>query len=350
MKRKKRKTVHLIPPVLNKEQLLFEKGDCSLMYYQDDHYTYKTIEHTDELFFHENTGHISWVNIYGFKYSQAIKQIIQQNKIDEFVINLTAEQNHRNKVIELSNCFFFTLKAPVYAKDIESIEFEQLLFIVGKDNGYVWTIQEVPGDHFGHIRTRIKENVGIVRKRKTDYLFYLLIEAVIDTYYGTYELLVTGNERLKAFGKVSATPEFAELVEKNKANLFQIKKASYTLKDALSRLEKIEFEGFNVKYLAELKEQISLMNDDIDFNLHQLESSINLIINIQNNRMNEVMKTLTILSVVFIPLTFLAGIYGMNFKNMPELETQWGYFVVIGLMLVIALSTLYYFKQKKWFE
>lgn len=350
MKRKKRKQVHLISPKNKTDVVKFEEGDCSLITYNENNASQQVLTTVNEFQFSLYNAQVTWLNIYGFQHLQAIKLIVQQHKIDEFIINLVAEQNHRNKVIELSNCFFFTLKVPVIEKKEDSVQFEQLLFIIGKDDSYVWTIQEVPGDHFEHIRTRIKENVGVVRKKKADYLFYLLIEAIIDSYYATYESLIEGNNRLKDFSIVSATPEFAGMVEENKNNLFQIKKAANALRDALGKLEKIDFYGFNAKYLAELKEQISLMNDDVDTNLQQLESAINLIINIQNNRLNEVMKTLTILSVIFIPLTFLAGIYGMNFKNMPELETEYGYFIILGIMLITVGCTLFYFKKKKWFE
>jgi magnesium transporter len=112
------------------------------------------------------------------------------------------------------------------------------------------------------------------------------------------------------------------------------------------KLENIEIKGFNTKYFSELKEQINNLLTNIDFELHELESKINLIFSIQGHRLNEVMKTLTILSVIFIPLTFLAGIYGMNFENMPELKFQYGYFILIGIMFLIGILIVWYFKQK----
>ena len=109
------------------------------------------------------------------------------------------------------------------------------------------------------------------------------------------------------------------------------------------------FDNFNTKYFSELKEQTNNLIANIDFELQELESKINMIFSIQGHRLNEVMKTLTILSVIFIPLTFLAGIYGMNFANMPELNWKYGYFLILGLMLVITIISVWYFKKKKWF-
>ena len=111
----------------------------------------------------------------------------------------------------------------------------------------------------------------------------------------------------------------------------------------------MEIDGFEVKYFSELKEQTTNLISNIDFELQELESKINLIFSIQGHRLNEVMKTLTILSVIFIPLTFLAGIYGMNFENIPELKFKYSYFILLAAMVIITLISVWYFKRKKWF-
>lgn len=351
MKRKHRKTVQLLAKSNQTDAPAFAEGNCSLWCYDKEKYSRENILTVDPIVFSKYPQQVIWLNVYGWQDQQAIRQIVSQNKLDEFILNLTAESNHRNKIIELSNCFFFSLKAPIVQNNTTTaLAFEQLVFIVGTEVPFVWTLQEQYGDHFDHIRTRIEKNIGLVRRKKIDYLLYLLVEAVVDNYYIVYEQISDKNTRLKDFANVRATADFAALVEENKAELFQIKKIANSLKDALGRFEKMELSYFNHKYFIELREQISHLNDDIDFSWQQLEASIQLIINIQNNRLNEVMRTLTILSVVFIPLTFIAGIYGMNFDVMPELKTEYGYFVVLGVMLLVALSVLVYFKRKKWLD
>lgn len=350
MKRKRRKTVHLIPKASKVGEVVFSEDVCSLWHYNKQTWSKEDITHVEHVVFADYEMQVVWLNVYGLSEQKAIRQIVSQNRLDEFILNLTAESNHRNKTIELSNCFFFSLKAPIVREKDEPLEFEQLFFIVGTDFPFIWSLQERHGDHFDHIRTRIEKNIGLVRQKKADYLFYLLVEAVVDNYYAIYEQVSAQNERLKDYSNVRATADFAALVEGTKAELFQIKKVANTLKDALGRLENIEMSNFNNKYLMELREQISYLNDDIDFSWQQLEGSIQLIINIQNNRLNEVMRTLTILSVIFIPLTFIAGIYGMNFKVMPELETEYGYYMVLGIMAVVASLVLLYFKRKKWLD
>ena len=139
-------------------------------------------------------------------------------------------------------------------------------------------------------------------------------------------------------------------IEGFKQQFFQLKKAVSSLREAIFKLENCELEGFDKRYFSESKEQAHFLIDDIDFDLVQLESNLNLVFNLQNNRLNQVMKTLTFFSVIFIPLTFLAGIYGMNFDYIPETKSQYGYFILLGVMLVITLLTLFMIKKRNWFK
>jgi magnesium transporter len=289
---------------------------------------------------------IQWLNTYGLQFSLQTRKIINNNKLDDFLVNLLIEEEHRNKVIELEDSIFMTFKTIHYVN--KTFVSEQMMFVTSP--GYVWSIQEKKGDYFTHIRERIKENKGIVRKKNADYLLYLIVEAIIDNYYGAYEKLMEEVKLLKDLTKVKPSPTFAIDIENNKQKLFILKKAVSSLREAINRIDRIEINDFEEGYFSELKEQASFLIDDIDFDLQQLESSINLIFNMQSHRLNEVMKTLTILSVIFIPLTFLAGIYGMNFDNIPELHTENGYFILLGVMAFVAIATFVYFKRKNWLD
>lgn len=289
---------------------------------------------------------VQWLNMYGLDHKDEFKAIIQQNNLDEFLVNLVIDDDHRNKVIELDDCIFMTIKTLHYKN--EDFLSEQMLFIASPT--FLWSIQEIKGDYFGHIRERITENKGVVRKKNADYLLYLVIEAIVDNYFEAYESLVEKITQFKDLENVKPSLEFAVKLENNKQDLFELKKAISSLRDAIGRLDKIDLENFETNYFSELKEQANYMIDDIDFDLQQLESSINLMFNIQSNRLNEVMKTLTILSAIFIPLTFMAGIYGMNFKNMPELESQNGYYILLGIMAVMIFMIVFYFMKKGWFK
>ena len=318
--------------------------NTSLIEYSKENYSRKQFDNIDDVFFNEING-VNWLNIYGFNHKKQIKEIIEKNNLDEFLINITQDTNHRNKVIELEDSLCLTLKILIF--EDQELQFEQMIFIASPN--YVWSIQEKVGDYFEEIRTRIRENRGIIRKRNADYLLYRLIETIIDNYSVSLEKLLQKNKELIDLENIKPDPQFAITVESGKQDLFKMKKALVSLREAISGLEKLDIANFSTHYFSEVKEQASFMIDDIDFNLQQLESSINLIFNIQSHQLNQVMKTLTVFSVIFIPLTFLAGVYGMNFKNIPELETQYGYFVIWGVMVLIAILAVSYFRRKKWF-
>ncbi|MDX1350213.1 MAG: magnesium and cobalt transport protein CorA [Putridiphycobacter sp.] len=314
--------------------------------YHIDGFERREFKKIEDIILNYKVDSVQWLNMYGLDHKDECKAIIKQNNLDDFLINLIVDDDHRNKVIELDNCLFMTLKTLHY-KNNDFLS-EQMLFVAAPT--FLWSIQEIKGDYFGHIRERITENKGVVRKKNADYLMYLVIEAIIDNYYEAYETLIEKVSHLKDLENIKPSPEFAVALENNKQDLFELKKAISSLRDAIGRLDKIDLENFETNYFSELKEQANYMIDDIDFDLQQLESSINLMFNIQSHRLNEVMKTLTILSAIFIPLTFLAGIYGMNFINMPELKTENGYFVLMGVMGILSVLIVLYFLRRGWFK
>tara|TARA_B110000091_G_scaffold6032_1_gene5934 strand:- start:1004 stop:1984 length:981 start_codon:yes stop_codon:yes gene_type:complete len=320
-------------------------GNTSIISYSHKNYEKTDFAKVSEINLIHNLETVKWLNTYGIKFHEPFKKIIQQNKLDDFLIKLLSDEEHPNKVIVLDNLLFITTR--VLITEGHKFDSEQMIFIVSAD--FLWSIQEKKGDYFDWIRQRLEGNKGIVRKKKTDYLLFLLLESIIDNYQSTYqENAALNSDKLSAVN-IKPTPEFTSLVEKRKQELFNFKKATISLKDTIVKLEKIEIDGFNVKYYSELKEQTNNLISNIDFELQELESKINLIFSIQGHRLNEVMKTLTILSVIFIPLTFLAGIYGMNFENIPELKSENGYFILLGTMVVISIISIWYFKRKKWF-
>ena len=317
----------------------------SIISYSSKNYEKSNPSSISEIIFTKNDETTQWLNSYGIKNYESFKKVILQNKLDDFLIKLLSDEEHPNKVILLDDLLFVTTR--VLITESQKLDSEQMIFIVSP--GFLWSIQEKEGDYFNWIRERLEGNKGIVRKKKADYLLFLLLESIIDNYQDTYQENAELSSDKLSSGNIKPTPEFTSLVEKRKQELFNFKKATLGLRDTIIKLEKVDIEGFNVKYFSELKEQTSNLISNIDFELQELESKINLIFSIQGHRLNEVMKTLTILSVIFIPLTFLAGIYGMNFENMPELKSQYGYFILLGIMVLVTIVAVWYFKRKKWF-
>ncbi|AQS93908.1 divalent cation transporter [Polaribacter sp. BM10] len=319
--------------------------NTSIISYSNKNYEKNNFSAISQIKLSQGTETIEWLNTYGIKFQEEYKKVIYQNNLDDFLIKLLSDENHPNKVILLDNLLFITTR--VLITESRKLESEQMIFIVSAD--FLWSIQEKHGDYFNWIRERLEGNKGIVRKKRADYLLFLLLESIIDNYQDTYEEnAVLSADKLNSTN-IKPTPEFTSLVEKRKQELFNFKKATMSLKDTILKLEKIEIDGFEVKYFSELKEQTNNLISNIDFELQELESKINLIFSIQGHRLNEVMKTLTILSVIFIPLTFLAGIYGMNFEYIPELKFKYGYFILLGIMVLVTIASVWYFKRKKWF-
>lgn len=322
----------------------FENNTWVINYSFDNYYNKKfSLEDDSTLSKKDKT--VTWINTYGLDYMDEFRSMVISNELDDFLLRLFANQNLGNKVIELEEQLFIAVR--ILKTENHNLESEQMFFVVGKD--FIWCIQEKWGDHFDWIRNRIFENKGIIRKKRADYLLYFILETIISNYKEKYEEIVLMENMLDRATQLEPTPEFMFEVEQNKAMIHQFKKASHGLRDIAVRLERVEVKGFHTKYFSEIREQVNGLTNDIDSDIQELESQINLFFSIQGHRLNEVMKTLTIFSVIFIPLTFMAGIYGMNFENIPELKWHYGYFILLGLMLVVTLFSIIIFKRKKWF-
>lgn len=317
----------------------------SLIAYNQEIYRRIKFDDITQIDLHDEEGKVLWLNTYGLDFDEEVKRVAAQNTIDDFIVRMTLDEQHRNKMIEWNDSMFLSLKVLNFENG--KFESEQMLFIA-TDN-YIWSLQEYEGDYFEKIRERAGNSEGIVRKKRTDYLLFLIVEAIIDNYAEAYAFFDENFKYTHEVSHIKLTPEFVASIEQNKQELFKLKKAIGSLKETIVKIENAALFEQGAHYFTELKEQASSMIDDIDFNLQQLESNLNLVFNMQSDRLNQVMKTLTVFSVIFIPLTFIAGIYGMNFKNIPELENPYGYFILLGVMLVIAIALLWYFKKKKWF-
>lgn len=317
----------------------------SQIIYSKDEYSKVPCEGLNEIVLPKEGELIHWINTYGIYFQEEMREVIKSNTLDDFLVKLIMDSNHTTKVIELEDALFVAVR--VLKTETLNFDSEQMLFIVSPL--FIWSIQEKKGDYFGWIRERLANNLGMVRKRKSDYLLFLLLESMVDNYTNQFHKYADSVLEKLNTRTINPTPEMTLEIEDAKQDLLKFKRASANLRDAFVKLEKVEIFGRKTKYYGELKEQINHLISDIDFELQELESKINLVFSLQGHRLNEVMKTLTIFSVIFIPLTFLAGIYGMNFENIPELHTPYGYFVLLGVMVLVTLGCVWYFKRKKWF-
>lgn len=297
----------------------------------------------------ENNGDNYWLNIYVLNEPETIASICEKHGIHSLVIQDILDVNQRPKFQEYENFSFLTLKSIVPSEG-EMIT-EQISFVFGAN--FLISFQERKVDFFEHIRVRLRENKGILRERAADYLLYAMLESILDNYFKTLNKI---DEEIEMFNftdmKKEPTPDALEIIENHKKFVHFIKKFILPIKEFSQIVERGEcqyIEQKHIKYYLEIKDLCLTMIDSSDMILASLESATNLFFSLQGHRMNQVMKTLTIVATIFIPLTFVAGIYGMNFTNMPELEWKYGYFSIWFIMILIFCGMVLYFRKKKWF-
>ena len=296
----------------------------------------------------------NWLNIHGLNDLDFLKSISDYFEIDNFLLADILNTTRRTKIEEQHDVLFFNIKSLLPAENSDEIRVEQISFLI-KD-GILISFQEKRSDFFTHIRERIRTHSGIVRTKKADYLLYILLDAIMENFYITIENEEDKIEGLIDLTKESADPIILEKIEKHRDNFNFLKRAIIPLRDSLYDIKSIKddnvfnvIEAENFTFFARLHQKSLELLEQIESDMGSLESASNFFFSAQTHKMNEIMKTLTIVSAIFIPLTFIVGVYGMNFKHMPELEYENGYYTVVAGMVLIVFGMIYYFKRRRWF-
>jgi magnesium transporter len=302
----------------------------------------------DELLTHLQPDHVNWVNLDGLGNIEIIEKLQAYFCLHPLLVDdVLADQ--RPKAEEYDDYLFFTLKM-LYKIDGTSIDYEQISFVLGSN--FLVSFQEKEGDLFEGFRERIRLDLGKVRKKHADYLLYRLIDIIVDNYYNVLDRVGDIIDEIEE--TVYENPSNATFykIQSLKKELIYLRKALYPLRDALSKIVKGESEYVkeeNIRYFSDVYDHVSHIIDSMDTFKDLTSSLMDIHINAMNTKMNEVMKVLTVISTIFMPLTFIVGVYGMNFKFMPELDWKYGYYVVWGIMGLIFISMMIYFRKKKWF-
>jgi len=289
-----------------------------------------------------------WLNLHGIHDVDLIEKVGETLQLERLTVRHLIDTTQRPKVDDYDGYIFFSVKS-ILKDESQQLKIEQLSFVLGKN--YVVSFQEEKGDHFEHIRNKLREGLGLIRKRECDFLLFQLLDAILDNYFETLDAV---NQEVTLIERETITnPKQSTLllIEKNKKDVDKIKKSLSPFKEALTNIlkDRTQFiDKKNRKYYRDLKNSCTNAIEESNATYAALESLANIYFSTLSHKMNETMKVLTTVATIFIPLTFIAGIYGMNFENMPELKWHYGYFITWGLMVVVGGGMVLYFKRKRW--
>ena len=289
-----------------------------------------------------------WLNFHGLHEVGLYQDLAKKILLDRLTVRQMLDTTQRPKVEEYERYLFFSVKSILHS-EVDELNIEQISFVLSSN--YVISFQEEVSDHFDHIRNKIRDKLGLIRSKQSDYLLVQLLDAVLDNYFETIDTL---NVKVAALEKIclkSPKQDTLLMLEKRKRETQVIKKSLMPFKEALTHI--LNDRGAfirkeNKKYFRDLLNNSSSAMEEIDATSKSLESLTNIYFASLSHKMNEAMKVLTTVATIFIPLTFIVGVYGMNFENMPELEYRYGYFVTWGVMGIIVILMLVFFRRKNW--
>ena len=334
----------------------------TLFYSGDDHndqIKITLIEYNEQEFFeqeffdlhvclsHVKPNMVKWINVEGLHNTDLIEKIGKIYNIHPLTLEDIVHVNQRAKFEDFDHYVVSIMRMINYTNKVES---EQLAIVLA-DNTVISFQEPHNGDAFDIIRTRLRTGKGRVRKLAADYLAYALMDAVVDCYFTAIEMIGDKveviEEQILNDNNQNSVIELYQL----KREIIYLRKQIWPMRDLLNNMIRSETVLINETsqiYLRDLNDHVTRIIDALETYRDLLSGIMDIYLNTNANKMNEIMKVLTIMSSIFIPITFLAGVYGMNFENMPELRTQHGYYVLLGIMLTVVISLLFYFKRKKW--
>lgn len=321
-----------------------------LIDYNLDHIAEIDVAKIKEIENYKHTNSTSWFNIDGLHDEKIMNEISEYFSLDSLIIPDVLNTDGRPKIHEYDNCVFLSTKMLKYEGVETGISTENLSVIIKKD--MVISFQERMGDVFEPVRERIRKGKIRIRSSGPDYLAFALLDVVIDNYI--YVISRIGDQIENIDNELISNPgsEILSKINKYKAEINFLAKTIKPCREMIFNLVKLDTDFLNKKitvHLKELQDNINLANDSIDSYREILNDQLNIFHSNVSNKLNDILKVLTIFSVVFIPLSFIAGIYGTNFNYIPLAQYKYGYFVMWGIILLIALLMIFYFKRKKWF-
>ncbi|MHB8841103.1 MAG: magnesium/cobalt transporter CorA [Candidatus Aquicultor sp.] len=329
-----------------------KSGEVKITILDYDEHSFSEREATEvkECFPFRDTPTVSWINLEGIHDTDILEKLGECYGLHPLVLEDILNTDQRPKFEDYRDYVYIVLKMIYYDNVENGIVTEQISLILGKN--YVLSFQEgIEGDIFDPIRERIRTGANKLRAQGADYLAYSLIDAVVDSYFAVLEKLGEDIEYLEDDLIANPGQDALHHIHNLKHQMIYLRKSVWPLREVIAALERGEsplIKEATMIYLRDVYDHTIQVIDTIETLRDMLSGMLDIYLSSISNRMNEVMKVLTIIATIFIPLTFIVGIYGMNFRYMPELDSRWAYPAVWVVMIVIVAFMLAYFRRRKW--
>ncbi len=317
--------------------------------YDKDHFEVTHTNNVEDAFKFKTTEQVTWVNVNGLNLTSEIAKLGNYYDLHHLVLEDIQNTDHRPKLDEYDDYLFIVLKM-LYFNKAGEFTIEHISLVVGKN--YVITFQESEEDIFDFVRERISKPETRIRESGSDYLAFALMDTIVDNYFAIVEDFA---DRIEVQEDVlfaeKATEDTPKDIQALKREILRIRRGVFPLREVVSRLEKLEHpvvEEKTIDYFGDVYDHIIQIIENIEIYRDMVWGLMDMYMTTVSNKMNNIMKVLTIIATIFIPLTFIAGIYGMNFEYMPELKFRYSYFILWAVMITVFLIMLYFFRRKKW--
>ena len=326
-----------------------EKVKIKILDYDENQITEKEAATIEECFPFKDVPTVTWINIDGLHEVDVIEKLGNHFGLHPLLLEDILNTEQRPKLEDSENYVFLIVKMIQINEEDNDIKSEQVSIVLGSN--FVISLQEREGNVFEPVRERIKKSRWRIRKLGSDYLAYALLDAIVDNYFIVLEKIGEKIAETEQQLSENPTPETLNQIRELKKDMIFLRKSIWPLRELINNFERVDssiVQESTVVYIRDVYDHTIQVIDTIESYRDIISGMLDIYLSSISNRMNEVMKVLTIFASIFIPLTFVAGIYGMNFENMPELKWQWGYFGLLGLMAVIVIVLIFYFKRKRW--
>jgi magnesium transporter len=326
-----------------------EKVRLRLIDYDAEAIQERELERIEDAFAHATEPPVTWVNVDGLHDVSVAEAVGDRFGVHRLALEDVLSPNQRPKVEDYDNHFLVILKMLSFDAATDSISSEQLSLIVGPN--YLFSFQERPGDVFEPVRERLRLGRPRIRARGTDYLAYTLMDAVVDNYYRVLERIGDRIEELERDAMEDASIAVSHRIHHLKGEVLVLRRAVWPLREMLGLMYRGDIPTISEEtqlFLRDVYDHCVQVIDTAETLREVLSGAMDLYMSGVSNRMNEVMKVLTIIATIFIPLSFFAGLYGMNFEYMPELGVRWAYPALLGMMGLLAGGMLWLFRRRGW--